>query len=259
VVPGIVEDEVVASDNLFESKITITKLTKSQNAIYSSTQSTQDQFLSYDVQPSSLKATTSLFASQRKSSRIAVKTPEELYTNITTDSIELLDCFSRIDPTSFLSKHEKIKMNRSDVHFEKTKQVKRTNTDVLVDNSISIPNSKKTNYENSNSKQLKECYSVDEMIRFAKKNKFPKTYFLVNNKLNDFTTVLHFFESARIINLPNNSKLNDFNTVWICKICRVFKDAPLSRATNLNKHLRNMHEQKELKEWFNNYNKKINY
>lgn len=258
-VPGVVESQSSASDKTseFESKITVTKLAKSQQNKQS--QSTQDQFSYLDVPPSTSKASC-LFASQRKSSRLTTKTQEDLRNlSLSSSSIELVESFSKIDPSSFLSKHEKSKLNRSGVIFEKSKQVKRTNADEIVDSAIIIPESKKRNYEMLNQKLLQECFSVDEMVHFAKQNKFPKKYFLVNEKLTDFTTILHFFESTRTFTLPLNTKLRDYKIAWVCKICRSCKDAPLSRTTNLNKHLRNVHEEKELKEWFKYYNNQNNY
>jgi hypothetical protein len=105
--------------------------------------------------------------------------------------------------------------------------------------------SKKSNIETSNS-EIQKCFSVLEMTQFATENEYPRKFFLVNNQLHEYTPILHFFESIRIIDLPQHLSLRDFNIKWKCKVCKTEKDESLGSTTNLNKHL-HKHSEKELK------------
>ncbi len=97
------------------------------------------------------------------------------------------------------------------------------------------------------------------MAQFARNNEYPRKFVLVNNQLHEYTPILHFFESIRIIDLPQHRSLKDFNIRWKCKVCKTVKDASLGSTTNLNKHLRNKHAVNELKEWFKLYDQKRNF
>jgi hypothetical protein len=216
----------------------------------------EQEFSYVDVEPStSAAANNSVLFSQRRSSRAAARIEE--YNDDLNSSIELLEeKFKRIDASSILSKREKSKLNQASQLIEKSKQIKRVNVEVeQIVTSKHV--SKKPNVETLNG-EIDECFSIAEMVQFAKDNKFPTKYFLVNKQLNQYTTILHFFESIRIIDLPNNKSLKDFNISWKCKICKNVKEASLGSTTNLNKHLRNKHGENELKDWFKYYDQKKN-
>ena len=92
-----------------------------------------------------------------------------------------------------------------------------------------------------------ECYSVDQMLQFARQKYFPKKNVFFGDLKRKYSPVLHFFEHKNEFNekLPDDTKID-----FICKFGKCKKTASFGGLTNLNKHLK-AHE--KTKEWYERY------
>jgi hypothetical protein len=111
---------------------------------------------------------------------------------------------------------------------------------------LNIP--KKASQKNEN-KDL-EDYSIQEMNDLANNNLFPKKKFLINNNIELYTPILHFFDSLKTFScMPLN------NILFVCKICGSELHASLGYSTNLNKHLNLLSHREKMKDWLEKYEK----
>jgi hypothetical protein len=190
----------------------------------------QTNDLNFNTQVSSIQIRKSsrLFASEQEDISSQKKSQNALTQKSTASAVVVDECSS----------------SSSDCTLVATRKEKRP---LSIYSSKAVLNNPKKASQNNENVELEE-YSLEEMNELASNNLFPKKSFMINDNIESYTPILHFFDSLRVFNsTPSN------NIRFVCKICGAELHASLGYSTNLNKHLNLLSHREKMKDWLDKY------
>jgi len=191
----------------------------------------QTNDLDFDTRVSSIQIRKSsrLFASEQVDISSQKKSQNALTQKSTASVVVVDECSS----------------SSSDCALVATRKEKRP---LSIYSSEAVLNNSKKASQNSNQNIELEEYSLDEMNELASNNLFPKKSFMINDNIESYTPIFHFFDSLRVFN-----SITSNNILFVCKICGAELQASLRYSTNLNKHLNLFSHREKMKDWLDKY------